>query len=142
MDVRNCARCGKLFQYLSGPPICSACKQKEEDSFQLVKAYIYEHREANMLEVSNETQVPIKLIERFLRDGRLLLTEDSPIYLKCENCGKEIKTGRFCQACSTSLSNAMRMSTNEKQKTDEPGITKVEVTERGRIHTLSRDGLK
>jgi flagellar operon protein (TIGR03826 family) len=142
MEVRNCARCRKLFQYLSGPPICPACKQKEEDSFQVVKAYIYDNKNANMIEVSNATEVPIKLIERFLREGRLIVTEDSPIYLKCEKCGKEIKTGRFCQACSTSLSNAMRMSTSEGTKSEEAVANKTEILERSRIHSLSRDGIK
>lgn len=138
MEVRNCVRCGRLFQYVSGPPICNVCKQKEEESFQLVKEYIYEHKNANMIEVSNETGVSVKLIERFLREGRLVLTEDSPIYLKCENCGKEIKTGRFCQACSMNLSNEMRMST----RAEEVPSNRVESADKNKMRFLNRENLK
>jgi ribosomal protein L32 len=85
--------------------------------------------------VSNETGVSVRLIERFLREGRLILTEDSPIYLKCENCGKEIKTGRFCQACSTNLSNEMRMTA----KADETPSNRMESADKNRMRFLNRD---
>ena len=31
MEVRNCKGCSRLFQYLSGPILCPACKEKLED---------------------------------------------------------------------------------------------------------------
>lgn len=123
MEVRNCARCGRLFQYVAGPPICHICKKKEEEDFELVKNYIYENKNANMVEVSNNTGVSTRLIERFIREGRLMLSEDSPIFLKCEKCGTQIRTGRLCQECSRSLSNEMRMSTSSNEnasKSDAP----------------------
>lgn len=115
MDVRNCAKCGRLFQYIGGPPICPNCRRREEEDFDLVKNYIYEHKDANMVEVSRETGVSTRLIERFIREGRLMLSEDSPMTIKCEKCGANIRTGRFCDACSRSLSNEMRISTAAKE---------------------------
>lgn len=135
MEVRNCAKCGRLFQYIGGPPICPKCKQKEEEDFQLVKNYIYENKNANMIEVSNETGVSTKLIERFIREGRLMLSEDSPISLKCEKCGTNIRTGRFCEACSRSLSNEMRMSTSANQAPSKVNETK----ERDKMHFLNKN---
>ena len=32
MDVRSCRNCGRLFNYLQGPPICPACRKKLEDN--------------------------------------------------------------------------------------------------------------
>ncbi len=40
MNVRNCRKCGNLFNYVSGPPICMACREKLEEKFQEVKKYI------------------------------------------------------------------------------------------------------
>lgn len=137
MDVRNCAKCGKLFQYIGGPPICPNCKRKEEEDFELVKNYIYENKNANMIEISNETGVSTKLIERFIREGRLMLSEDSPISLKCEKCGADIRTGRFCEACSRSLSNEIRMSTGAKQAPNKH----TEVREKDKMHFLNKNRL-
>ena len=40
MNARNCRKCGKLFNYVSGPPICMACREALEKKFQEVKEYI------------------------------------------------------------------------------------------------------
>lgn len=135
MEIRNCVKCGRLFQYIGGPPICPKCKQKEEEDFQLVKNYIYENKNANMIEVSNETGVSTKLIERFIREGRLILSEDSQISLKCEKCGANIRTGRFCEACSRSLSNEMRMSASANQAPSKVNESK----ERDKMHFLNKN---
>lgn len=137
MDVRNCAKCGRIFQYLVGAPICPKCKDKEEEEFQLVKTYIYDNKNANMMEVSNQTGVQMKLIERFIREGRLMLSEDSPIFLRCEKCGTQIRTGRYCQTCSTSLSNEIRMGAaqtpSENTKSDDPNKNKMHFLNKDRI---------
>ena len=37
MDVRSCKSCKRLFNYLSGPVICSACVEKLEEKFKEVQ---------------------------------------------------------------------------------------------------------
>lgn len=137
MDVRNCVKCGRLFQYVSGPPICSKCKEKEEEDFKLIKDYIYENPNSNMMEISNATQVSSRLIERFIKEGRLILSEDSPLFIKCEKCGKEIKTGRLCSDCSRSLSNEMRMNSQANTVEKEPEPNK----EKNKMHFLNKNKL-
>ena len=39
MNVRNCKECGRLFNYIAGPPICPACKEELEKKFQKAKEY-------------------------------------------------------------------------------------------------------
>ena len=36
-DVRNCRKCGKIFNYIGGVPICPACREKEEEDFQRIR---------------------------------------------------------------------------------------------------------
>ena len=52
MNVRNCRKCGKLFNYMMGMPICPACKEKLEQKFQEVKKYIRENRMSGIKAVS------------------------------------------------------------------------------------------
>ena len=106
-DVRYCRRCKKLFVYVSGPQICDACKKLEEDEYDKVRVFLRDNPGATVEEVSRETDVSVALIYRFLKDGRLEVSEKSPIALKCENCGVRIRSGRFCASCSKKLANEM-----------------------------------
>ena len=47
MNVRNCMKCGKIFNYAIGRPICPACKDKMDEKFRIVKEYIRQFREEN-----------------------------------------------------------------------------------------------
>lgn len=84
MDVRNCKNCGKLFQYV-GKPLCPACNKKLEDKFFEVRDYIYENPTANMSQVSEEMEVPIQQIKKWVREERLAFSKDSGITISCEN---------------------------------------------------------
>lgn len=107
MDVRNCKGCGKLFNYLSGTPLCPACLRKLDEKFDQVKEYIYDHPGAGVQEVAEENDVTTTQIKRWVREERLAFSKDSPIGLDCEGCGKMIKTGRFCNLCKDKMLNKL-----------------------------------
>jgi len=107
MDVRNCKTCGKLFNYISGPPLCPSCKRALDEKFEQVKEYIYDHPRVDMQEVSDVFDVPIAQIKQWIREERLAFAEDSPIGLECEKCGAMIRTGRFCKACKDQLARGL-----------------------------------
>ena len=106
-EVKNCRKCRKIFMYSTGPQICDACKKLEDAEFEKVRVFVRDFPGATVQEASKETQVPIQLIYRFLKEGRLEVSESSPIALQCENCGARIKSGRFCISCSKRLANDM-----------------------------------
>lgn len=103
MDIRNCAKCGKIFNYITGIQMCPMCKSKLEEDFQVTKKYIRNNPSATIVQVSEECEVPIKLIHQWVRDERLIFSEDSPIGIECELCGNSIRTGRFCDGCKHDL---------------------------------------
>ena len=102
MNVRNCTRCGKIYNY-DGFKVCPTCRKDDEKDFQKVKEYLYENPGANIPEVSEATEVDAKKIIDFLRAGRLEIADDSNLILECENCGTSIRTGRFCDKCASGL---------------------------------------
>lgn len=104
MDIRNCKNCGKMFNYI-GKPICPTCEKVLEDKFQQVKQYVKEHPQAPISVVSEENDVSINQIKRWVRQERLSFSEESLVGLECENCGVMIRTGRFCEACKAKLGN-------------------------------------
>lgn len=107
MEVRNCKSCGKLFNYIAGPPMCPACMKGLEIKFEEVKEYIYEHPGVGIQDVAEENEVSVQQIKKWVREERLSFSDDSPIGLECEGCGKIIKTGRYCSSCKTSMQNKL-----------------------------------
>lgn len=108
-EIRVCPRCQNMFCYIGiGPKICTKCKELDEEEFNKVKDYVYEHSNASIMEVSKETGVRVIRIKNYLRDGRLMIPDSSPIFLDCENCGTSIRFGRFCRECAESLSNEIK----------------------------------
>lgn len=103
MEVRACKQCKKLFNYLSGAPICPGCKAKLEEKFQKVKEYVREHPKEGIAEVAEANEVSTNQIRRWIREDRLSFSEDSGVGIDCESCGALIRSGRLCQKCKDKL---------------------------------------
>ena len=108
MDVRNCRSCGRLFNYLTGIQLCEGCKAALEQKFQEVKEYVREHREAPMNDVAEECEVSVKQLRQWVREERLVFSENSGGYLECEKCGAPIRMGRFCENCKNKIQGDLR----------------------------------
>ncbi len=105
MNVKNCKKCGKVFNYIAGLPICPACKERLEDKFQEVKEYVRDHRTASMNDIIDDCDVERKQVEQWVREERLIFSEESPIKFNCEKCGKTIRSGRLCDKCKKEMIN-------------------------------------
>lgn len=103
MNIRNCRVCGRIFNYVSGPSTCPACRESMEAKFQEVKEYIREHKGVNITQVAEACDVDPGQIRQWLRDDRLEVTEDSAMFLTCESCGTAIRSGRFCESCKNNM---------------------------------------
>lgn len=110
-QLKTCMRCRMLFPYSGfGHCICERCRKREEKEFDLIRDFLYDHPKATMVDVSIETGIPVYQLEAYLRAGRLIIPNDSAIFIKCEKCGVDIRTGRFCPTCAQSLTLEMKKS--------------------------------
>ncbi len=107
MDVINCKKCGKLFNYVAGAKICPACKELEEKTFQTVKEFIGENKHAGINEISEQCDVTPNQIRQWIREERLFFGDESPIGIDCEGCGAIIKSGRYCEKCKNELARGL-----------------------------------
>jgi hypothetical protein len=86
--------------------ICDVCIKKEEDAFETVKKYIDENPNNTAAQIAADTQVSVRLIQQFLKEGRLEPSAGmSDVALKCAQCGAAIKKGLFCSKCSSDISD-------------------------------------
>lgn len=99
-----------------------------EKKFQEVKAYIWEHKNATIAQISEATDVSTNQLRQWVREERLTFSDDSPVGLECEMCGATIKTGRFCANCkgklNQTLSSAIAPKEMEEPRTKDYGDRK------------------
>ena len=124
MDVRNCKNCSKLFNYLGGQPLCPECVKALDSKFEQVKEYVYENPRESIQKVSQECEVSVAQIKRWVKEERLSFSEDSQVGVECESCGKMIRTGRFCDMCKGKL--AKEIGSVQKKPKLEPKKKKSE----------------
>lgn len=137
MDVRNCKTCGRLYNYIGGPPICPKCKEDLENKFQQVKKYIYDNPKAPLSIIAEDNDVTVQQLKQWVREERLVFTEDSVIGIECENCGATIRTGRFCKNCKDTMANQL----TDAFRAPEPKIEAVKkpVRDGNRMRFLDKD---
>ena len=111
MEVINCRGCGRLFNAFTRTRICPNCQAKLEEKFQEVKQYINDNPGSTIEIVSQECDVSAKQIKQWLREERLTFAEGSVQGIECEQCGKMILSGRFCDACKLKLQNEFKNAT-------------------------------
>jgi ribosomal protein L32 len=99
--------------------MCEACKAALEDKFQEVKEYVRNNKEAYINQIAEDCDVSVKQIKQWIREERLILTENSNVYIECENCGAAIRMGRFCEDCKNKMRGDLR-SMYEAESTEAP----------------------
>lgn len=107
MNVKNCRKCGKIFNYIGGLPICPTCREAADKQFQDVKEYIREHKGSSVAEVAEACEVDEAQIRQWVREERLVFDTESGIGIVCESCGVTIPSGRLCDKCKLNLVNGL-----------------------------------
>lgn len=98
MAIKKCKGCGCLFDMYS-MPFCNKCMQEMDEKYKVVRDYLYENPNATVEQVNRDTETPEWIIMYFLREGRLSMANASG-YLRCEQCGKAVTSGRVCPECA------------------------------------------
>lgn len=118
VNIVNCRKCGRIFNYVVGPRICPACREENENTFQRVKKYVEEHPEVTIVSLAEECEVEPQQIQQWLREERLELKSGSGIALPCESCGAPITSGRYCDKCKHELAKGFGDAIRNKQQTE------------------------
>lgn len=138
MNVKNCRKCRRIFNYVMGPILCPKCREAEEAKFQEVKKYVQENRRCGMQEVSEACDVSLNQIQQWLREERLVLSDDSPMGIECEKCGKMIKSGRFCPECVNQMTNSFQSVSAPKQMSGTYAAPKKDNRDGSRMRFLNK----
>ncbi len=106
VPIANCKRCNRIFNK-GRRDICPQCVVEEDAAFRTVKAYLKDHRDATLGEVTTNTGVDVELLVDMIRNGRLLLRDNPNLTYPCERCGQPTHAGRYCPSCAAELASAL-----------------------------------
>lgn len=120
MNVRNCRKCGRVFNYIIGQTLCLSCRDELENKFKEVKEYVQKNRGCGINDVAEACEVESSQIKQWIREERLEFTEDSMIGLACEICGASIRTGRYCEKCKAQTLNGLNNVVRQAQASRMP----------------------
>ncbi|MBW5448481.1 flagellar protein [Cohnella sp. CFH 77786] len=107
MSLSYCPRCSRLFAR-GIRDVCNNCVQEIEQEYQQVVEYLREHKGSTIHEVSEATEVSVKQIAKFIREGRISTANLPNLTVPCEVCGLPIREGNMCDSCRAKLQRDMR----------------------------------
>ncbi|MBM7566483.1 TIGR03826 family flagellar region protein [Paenibacillus sacheonensis] len=102
MNLDNCPRCGKLFAK-NFRDVCPACIKAIDNEYALCSDYLRKQKSANITELSEATDVSIKQITKFIKEGRISLMGAPNLMYPCEMCGTLIREHNQCESCRAKL---------------------------------------
>ena len=104
-----CPICTGTLEYTGlGEYTCAQCGAKILDDYGKVRKFLDANGPSPAVVISEGTGVPVPKINQFLREGRVEIPDGSGVYIRCENCGTEIRFGRYCSACAAKLAKSIQ----------------------------------
>ena len=131
---RTCKKCGGVMVFKGvGEYHCEDCDFVDYDDYGKVRLYIEAHKGATAAEIENAIGVSQRSIRRMLRESRIEVAEGSKSFLRCEICGKNIRSGQFCLECEKMVHRNMESAQREALRKNMKGVS---------MATFGEDGQK
>jgi len=111
MDLTYCPKCGRLFSK-NFREVCNNCHQELEKDYERCAEHLRKNRGMDIQQLSEETEISIKQIARWVREGRISMMDAPNLSYPCESCGTLIREGHICENCRKRLQRDVRNATS------------------------------
>lgn len=131
--------CLKLFSGSLTAMMCRVCQQLEDTAYETVKEYLVEHPGAAVMEIHEQTEVPLDTINGLYDSGRLTMI----ILQKCNKCGNALRDNpgnlTVCQDCAKQMQNQISSELSALQIKPPPVVnTRPTSRDSGKSYGLGR----
>lgn len=117
LNVGNCSKCGKLYAKNPIHDVCPACLKEIDKMYEKVAQHLRDNRGCTIQQLSDETEVPVRQIVRFIREGRISIMNMPNMNYPCEACGEPIRESHICENCRKKLTkDYQNLNEDEKRK--------------------------
>ena len=135
-----CKKCGGIMVYQGvGEYRCEECGFLDYDDYGKVRNFIEKNPGATAVAIENVTGVSQKSIRRMLRESRIEVAPGSKMFMHCEVCGKEIRSGMYCNECEIMIHRNMEQQQREQRKQSKVGYGMHERGEEGKRRFIHDD---
>lgn len=111
-----CKECGGVMVYKGiGEYQCEDCEELAYDDYGKVRNYLERHKGANVAEISECTGVSHKSIREMIKDNRFEIVNNRGGYLRCERCGVNINSGRYCKECEADYHRELEAEARQRR---------------------------
>lgn len=128
LNISNCPRCGKVFA-VGIKDVCPACVKEIDGEFEKCIKFLRENKGATIHDLSETTNVTVKQITKFIREGRISLYNAPNMAYPCEICGMLIREGGMCDECRKRLAKDVNAAKEQDR------LKREEELARKHIHT-------
>jgi flagellar operon protein (TIGR03826 family) len=107
MNLVYCPRCDKLYAKTIRD-VCNNCHNQLEKEYERCAEYLRQHKGLNIQQLSDDTEISVKQITRWIREGRISLYNAPNMSYPCESCGTLIRENPICDSCRSRLSRDVK----------------------------------
>lgn len=115
LNVKTCRRCKKIIDSHSIHVYCTECSKTIEKIFDRIREYLNEYPGATAFEIEQRLNIPIHVVNNFVKDGRLIEVPNEFLNVECQRCGTLLLSShhKFCPQCEYQMLKDL-----EKAKSD------------------------
>jgi flagellar operon protein (TIGR03826 family) len=118
MNVANCPRCGRIF--VKGfNEVCPNCMKENELQYEKCLKYLRENKGCSINDLSEATEVTIRQITKFIKEGRISIINAPNMSYPCEVCGTLIRENPICDSCRSKLVKDVRNNSEDEIRKQE-----------------------
>lgn len=131
-------QCGEEYEYKGlGVYKCPGCKNIFKNEYAIVRDFVDEYgTNYSIIEIAEKTNVPKRLIDLFVKDGRFDTVKKQK---KCIICHTPIGKGQYCNRCALrQIKGEMDNDRNRRIA----GVIRENKDMKGEMHFINRDNMK
>ncbi len=115
-QIETCPSCGDIYVKNQFRDVCQNCWKEEEKAYDEVSKFMRrrENRAATMLQVVEAVGIEEELLLKFIRSGRLKVTQFPNLGYPCDKCGTIIRTGKLCEPCALEIKKDLEQHEQEE----------------------------
>lgn len=125
--LRTCRKCrtylheGSLYEY------CPTCYKKVEEIFEKIREYLREYPGATSFEIEQRLEIPMHVVNSFIKDGRLVEIDNPFLNLECTRCGCLLLSAhhKYCPACELQMIRELQHAKAELDCGTKPQIKEI-----------------
>lgn len=103
LNIKNCVRCKRIFIPVNNEKICPDCHAADLAMEETVKSYVRDHPGITVNELIEGSGAPSKFVWRMIQQGLFENSNLKDAEYPCNNCGKLITRGTYCDECTGKL---------------------------------------